>query len=520
MYPHIKKNLSSYLYAFAVMMAGIALVYVWGSSVPAVILSMLFILLLLLAEFLSLSSLSRYILAGIAFIVFFTAVCLYPMGFIYTFLFGFYIPLIYSYLLPDAISPGLVGIAIAYLISDYIGQASLNIIVSMIIVIISSSTSFSLVFYLIRRLQLERDKFFEISITDSLTGLATLSYILEEGQEMINDGHDVTVMVIDLDQFKRINDTYGHAAGNKILSQIAVLLKNEMISLKCTIGRLGGDEFIILLQDYPYSLVKNLTWRLSNSIRNKLFEADSGLEPIKLSCSIGAAHSPTQSPEHIEELLYNADMDMYYNKYGNYKLAAYTQDHNEVLPSQYGKLLHVLAEKDMYTYVHSQYAARYSAALAEALNLPCSTVQELYTAGWLHDLGKIMIPSDILRKPSRLSAGEYDIIKQHVAGSLNILTDFKLSDGIVNAIKYHHERWDGLGYPSGVCGRNTPIEGRILQIADTFSAMTVKRLYREPLPPEKALEEIRRESGAQFDPSLTSVFISIFREKEGRKMAL
>lgn len=175
-------------------------------------------------------------------------------------------------------------------------------------------------------------------------------------------------------------------------------------------------------------------------------------------------------------------------------------------------LLHNLAEKDVDTYIHSRFTGQLAAALGAALELSEKAVADLYTAGLLHDLGKLLVPGSILRKEAALTGEEYAIVKQHVDDGIRILSCQNLPPTVVNAIKYHHERWDGKGYPYSLAGRDTPIEGRILQIADAFSAMTTKRVYREPLSPEEALEEVRRNRGTQFDPELADRFIEAFQE--------
>lgn len=176
-------------------------------------------------------------------------------------------------------------------------------------------------------------------------------------------------------------------------------------------------------------------------------------------------------------------------------------------PKQCQLYLHNLAEKDIYTYIHSRFTGQVAAALGAALELPRKTIENLYAAGWLHDLGKILIPGSILQKPFALTEDEYAIMKQHVDDGIRILSGLDLPVTVINAIKYHHERWDGEGYPHHLAGKDTPIEGRILQIADAFSAMTTKRVYRDSLSPEEAMDEVRKNRGTQFDPGLADCFI-------------
>lgn len=172
-------------------------------------------------------------------------------------------------------------------------------------------------------------------------------------------------------------------------------------------------------------------------------------------------------------------------------------------------LLDTLERKDIYTFIHSQFTAKYAVELALKLNLNNNMLEDICYAGLFHDIGKVFITNDILRKNTELNKDEYSNIKNHVANGLKILDSCNFSNVVMNAIMYHHERWDGNGYPYRIPGKNTPIEGRILQIADAFSAMTVKRTYRNPLSIEDAILEIKKNSGTQFDPQLTKVFIDM-----------
>jgi putative nucleotidyltransferase with HDIG domain len=174
----------------------------------------------------------------------------------------------------------------------------------------------------------------------------------------------------------------------------------------------------------------------------------------------------------------------------------------------YIQLLKAFEKKDLYTYIHSKYTAIYAFNLSRALNLPIETAQYLYFAGWLHDIGKIMVPDSILRKRGTLTIKEYATIKKHVPDGVNIINRIGFPDIMINAVRYHHEKFDGTGYPMGVTGKDIPLEGRIMQIADAFSAMTVRRAYRKPVPVLIALEEISNNKGTQFDPEITSIFCS------------
>ena len=166
-----------------------------------------------------------------------------------------------------------------------------------------------------------------------------------------------------------------------------------------------------------------------------------------------------------------------------------------------------LDAKDPYTHGHSLRVTMYSLILAKALNLDDNTLEEIETAGLLHDIGKIGIPQNILCKPGRLTDEEYEVMKSHPAQAEKMLMGIKKLTVVSNWLRTHHERWDGRGYPNGLKGEEIPISGRIIALADTYDAMTSTRSYRKALSHETAISEIQRCSGTQFDPVLAELFI-------------
>jgi diguanylate cyclase (GGDEF)-like protein/putative nucleotidyltransferase with HDIG domain len=368
-----------------------------------------------------------------------------------------------------------------------------------------------LLFRLFSKLVIERDNFRKMSITDSLTGLATFGHTIEVAKNMLQTGN-ISVLITDMDRFKQINDTYGHIAGNRVLIEIAELIKQETTDLERIIGRLGGDEFIIVVRNNGSKRVSELGESLLESVKSHVFTVDPDIDPMTLSLSVGQANS-SPADNNFERLLHKADMNMYYNKFINHRLNIFTDNEKPVLPKEGYELLNVLAEKDMYTYVHSSYTAQYASALAKELGLSEEKTRQLYAAGWLHDIGKILISSDIVRKAGKLSDEEYGLMKNHIQYGLNILKCLEIPEAIIKSIQYHHEYWNGSGYPNGVSSEQVPVEARILQIADSYSAMIIKRLYRKTFLPEEALDEIVKNSGVQFDPKIVTVFDNMIRQK-------
>ena len=173
--------------------------------------------------------------------------------------------------------------------------------------------------------------------------------------------------------------------------------------------------------------------------------------------------------------------------------------------------------KDTYTCGHSERVAILSKRLAQQLNLPEAQVERIYMAGILHDVGKIGVPEAVLHKAGKLTTEEFDQMKKHPQIGARILADIKQLEDIIPGVMYHHERFDGKGYPHGLSGLAIPLMGRIICIADCFDAMTSNRTYRRALPLEVALIEVRRCAGTQFDPTLAETFLQVPTE-EFRKL--
>jgi putative nucleotidyltransferase with HDIG domain len=184
-------------------------------------------------------------------------------------------------------------------------------------------------------------------------------------------------------------------------------------------------------------------------------------------------------------------------------------------------LTKALDSRDSYTSNHSQNVAIYAKEIAKKMKLPKHVIESVYKGGLLHDIGKIGMPENILLKPGKLSLEEYTIIKGHpVIGyeMIKHVSEFK-NDGILDIVLYHHERYDGKGYPKGLMGEEIPLVARIMAIADSFDAMTSKRVYRDEIDLEATLKEIQKNKGSQFDPEITDAFLSLF-ENEQKKIAI
>lgn len=168
-----------------------------------------------------------------------------------------------------------------------------------------------------------------------------------------------------------------------------------------------------------------------------------------------------------------------------------------------------LDAKDRYTHGHSERVAWLGTQLAEAIGLDANEVERIRISGLVHDVGKIGVPEIVLCKDGRLTDCEFEQIKKHPRIGYNILKGIPKIDDVLDGVLYHHERWDGQGYPTRLAGEAIPLYGRILAVADTFDAMSSTRSYRQAMPREQVLAEIAACAGTQFDPSLTEPFIRL-----------
>ena len=166
--------------------------------------------------------------------------------------------------------------------------------------------------------------------------------------------------------------------------------------------------------------------------------------------------------------------------------------------------------KDEYTKGHSERVAIYSTEIARALGWGENEIQQLRNTALLHDIGKIGVRDAVLKKADRVTDSEYEELKQHTIIGAEILKDITLIPDLDAGALYHHERYDGKGYPSGIKGKDIPLNARIIGVADAFDAMNTKRVYRDPLPKDVILSELKKNRGTQFDPEILDIFIDLY----------
>ncbi len=174
--------------------------------------------------------------------------------------------------------------------------------------------------------------------------------------------------------------------------------------------------------------------------------------------------------------------------------------------------------KDTYTNGHSLRVAEYSKEIARRAGLPVETQDDIYMMGLLHDVGKIGVPDAIINKPIHLTEEEFTVIKNHPVMGARILKNIKDFPKLITGARWHHERYDGRGYPDGIAGEEIPLEARIIAVADAYDAMSSRRSYRDVLPQDIVRLEIEKGKGTQFDPAMTEIALAMIDDDTDYQM--
>jgi diguanylate cyclase (GGDEF)-like protein/putative nucleotidyltransferase with HDIG domain len=391
--------------------------------------------------------------------------------------------------------------------------------------------------------------------TAGLTGLKTRRYFMEaldrEWRCSTRSGQMFSVIMVDLDAFKQVNDRHGHLEGDKVLTAVAHLL-NDQVQQSNVVARYGGDEFAILMPEARPEQAESLAERLRLCI-----ESDSYLAALGVTASFGIATFPIHGPTQ-EEILRVADSGMYLAKHqkgncvrtasliaqsthaglerqlldaylgvamkrmfstGPEAFAHYQKYFQDVMLKGNGEgpslldtvtvLDDTLGAKDHYTRGHSQTVSRLAAQIARQMGLPDNVIEEVRLGGILHDIGMIGVPETVLNKSTRLTAEEYELMKSHTILGAQILEPLKVNaiQRIRGIVRHHHERVDGTGYPDGLKGEDIPLGARIVAVAESYDMIVSETAYKAGRSSEEAVAELRRCSGTQFDPAIVEAFI-------------
>ena len=372
---------------------------------------------------------------------------------------------------------------------------------------------------------------------DRLTGVANrqalLAYLFAEVERATRYGRPLCVAFVDIDHFKAVNDSYGHAAGDIVLRDVAQTLTDNLRASDL-IGRYGGEEFMLILTETDVEEAAVLSEKLRVLIERKTFSIE-GNPALSVTISIGIAGGSGQQVR-METLVRDADAAMYSAKsLGRNQTYIFEEpDEDARVPrapiSDAGRarameigrrardaatdvLTSFIAPLPHYRGQPSALIAAIVVEMARQLELPDVEVDRIRVAALLHDVGKVAVPEAILDKPAALTSAEWRTVVQHPRIGQVILEHAAALRDAVPIILHHHERFAGHGYPYGLRANEIPLGARIVAIADAYDAMTHDRPYKRAMSHDAAIVELKLHAGTQFDPELVALFCDLYTDR-------
>lgn len=376
---------------------------------------------------------------------------------------------------------------------------------------------------------LERAHHLTAAITDPVSGAYNYRYLHErlyaELAQAAEAGRTVAVIVADLENFRTINNQLGHLAGDRILRDVAQAFQQEGGS-DCTVYRLGSDEFTVLAPglsaEEAVALAHRVVGKASRSVvvgaGTLRFSAGVAVFPMhafdgdQLVSRAVAAQMLARTAEEGDIVVYDEAVVG-----ASDPLERLTRARRRSHRATVAALAAAVDARDPDTRHHSENVADLATALALVLDLSEDHSHLLELAAKMHDVGKIGVRDEVLLKSTHLSPQDRAHIEEHPVLACRILAPAYLDD-ILPAVRHHHERWDGRGYPDGLAGFEIPLDARVLAICDAFEAMTSSRRYRDALTVPQAIAELERCAGTQFDPDIALVFARMVARLHGQTL--
>ncbi|MDP2927219.1 MAG: diguanylate cyclase [Candidatus Omnitrophota bacterium] len=397
-----------------------------------------------------------------------------------------------------------------------------------------------------RELIKTNEKLKSISLIDAHTGLYNYRYLQEaievEFHQARRYAQNLAIIMLDIDYFKSINDVYGIVFGDLVLKQLAKQLK-RMVRRYDILIRYSGEEFIIISPRLNRNIAFNLAQRLLDSLN--FINFGNKKHSVKLKMSLSVVSFPEDKAKNGMDLVNLADVLLNKAKEGGGNRAYSSLDVKNPFRKGMEKISKVvgiktlkntitklnrqskqglsesifafaktLELKDHYTGEHVENTVHFATGVAKELNLPNEDVELIKQATMLHDLGKIGISESILLKKGRLNKKEFEEIKKHPQIGADIIRPIQFLHDLIPFIFYHHERWDGKGYPSGIKGEDIPLGARVIAIADVYQALISDRPYHKAFTKSAAIDIIKKSSGTQFDPRVVSAFLKVVSKEK------
>lgn len=357
---------------------------------------------------------------------------------------------------------------------------------------------FSIIFDVTKREEIAKENEY-LAYHDYLTGVYNRRYFEESFNRLTEDqNHTLSIIIGDINGLKLVNDSFGYLVGDELIKEVAkeirLYVQNEDI-----LARISGDQFAILIKDAKLEYVLGLNNLLGEKLEKFVNLSNNEKSEVYMSVSFGCSMQSDEK-NNLSDLYEEAETFLYKRKFYN----------NRSTRSNLVKgMMSTLFQKSEREQKHSERVSLYCESIAVSLGWDFDNVNKIRVAGKLHDIGKIGVSEEILNKEGKLNEAEWEMMKQHTIKGATILEETDEYSDMSNVVAAHHERWDGTGYPKGLKGEEIPIMARIIAVADAYDAMTEQRTYRSTLSKEKAIAELIKCSGTQFDPSIVSVFVNI-----------
>jgi len=330
-----------------------------------------------------------------------------------------------------------------------------------------------------------------MSLHDQMTGLYNRRYMFDSIKRLDTKRNlPFSAIYIDINGLKLTNDSFGHEMGDKLIVSVGNVIK-EILRSDDIFGRLGGDEFLVLLPKTDIENAEMIADRISRAVSE--IKLESLVPSIALGCAV-----KTEDWQKIDETLKIAEASMYKEKLKSGKIMRNTMIEN---------MIDLMHDKYNISQNHSKKVMVLCEKMAHAIGLSQKETADLKTTAMLHNIGEIVIPASLLNKPDKLSAEEYELIKIHSEKGYQILKSIDEYAALAESVLEHHERWDGKGYPNGLKKGDILLHSRIINVADSYEAMTSDRTYKKGMTKKEAIAEMKKCREKQFDPEIVDIFI-------------